>query len=108
MSGDPSCPFTILDSRVRLAVRVTPRAGRSRLAGVVQGSDGRSALAVRLAAAPVEGAANETLCKFIAAELGIARSRVTIRSGAASRLKQLELEGDVEAIAKRLRSLLQA
>jgi uncharacterized protein (TIGR00251 family) len=108
MPAEPGPPFAIVGEGVRLAVRVTPRAGRTGFAGVAVGPDGRSAVSVRLAAAPVDGAANRALCEFIAAQLGIARSRVTIRSGAGSRLKLLALTGDPEAIAARLKTLLQA
>ena len=72
---------------VRLAVRVTPSAGRSGIFGPVDLGDGRTALAVKVAAPPVEGAANEALIALLAKELGVARSAVSLVSGAASRLK---------------------
>jgi uncharacterized protein len=72
---------------VRLAVRVTPSAGRSGVFGPVDIGDGRTALAVKLAAPPVDGAANEALIELLAGELGVARSAVSIVSGATSRLK---------------------
>ncbi|MDB5699250.1 MAG: hypothetical protein JWN69_2054, partial [Alphaproteobacteria bacterium] len=59
-------PFTHDASGVRLAVRVTPRARKSEIKGVILIEDGRPALAVRLAAPPVEGAANKALIALIA------------------------------------------
>ncbi|PYR58787.1 MAG: hypothetical protein DMF91_16325, partial [Acidobacteria bacterium] len=53
---------------VILAVRVIPRARKSEIAGTRDG-----ALLVRLAAPPVEGAANDALIEFLAKRLGAPR-----------------------------------
>jgi uncharacterized protein len=53
---------------VELEVVVQPRAGRSEVLGE---HDGR--LKVRIAAPPVDGAANDALVRFIAERLGVAR-----------------------------------
>ncbi|MGZ8312297.1 MAG: DUF167 domain-containing protein [Allosphingosinicella sp.] len=75
----------------RLTVRVTPRAGRSGFAGNIDIGEGRRALAVRLAAPPVEGAANLALVELLAARLGVPRSSVRIVSGDKSRIKVVAL-----------------
>jgi len=54
-------------------------------------------LRIRLAAPPVEGAANTALVAFIAERLDIARSRVRVVSGLASRRKVVRVEGVSEA-----------
>ena len=59
MSG--ALPFTVTPAGVRLAVRLTPRAARNRLDGVVMMADGRTALQLRIVAPPVDGAANAAL-----------------------------------------------
>jgi uncharacterized protein (TIGR00251 family) len=71
-----------------LHVRVVPRAGRSSLAGERDG-----ALMVRLAAAPVDGEANEALTEFLAGRLGVPRRAVRLVSGDRSRHKRLEVDG---------------
>lgn len=76
----------------RLRVRVTPRARQTALAGIVD-VDGRPALAIRLAAPPVDGAANKALLAFLATSLGLPRSRLRIVSGETSRLKTVSLSG---------------
>ena len=48
---------------VRLAIQVQPRASRTELAGIHG-----DALRIRLAAPPVDGAANEELIRFLAGE----------------------------------------
>jgi uncharacterized protein (TIGR00251 family) len=83
-------------------VRLTPRASRNELVGIVVGTDGRSALQLRLAAPPVEGAANKALIAFLADALDIRKSDIVIRSGETSRLKALHLAGDTSAIIARL------
>jgi len=48
---------------------------------------------VRLAAPPVDNAANEALIAWVAQRLGIAKRRVRIVAGARSRRKVLEIDG---------------
>jgi uncharacterized protein YggU (UPF0235/DUF167 family) len=74
---------------VRFAVRLTPRGGRDAIDGV--GEDG--VLRVRVVAPPVEGAANEALCRLLARELGVARGAVRVIGGAAARRKVVEVKG---------------
>jgi uncharacterized protein (TIGR00251 family) len=95
-------PFAIESDGVRLAVRITPRAGRDRIDGVAIGADGQPSLHVRLTAAPVDGAANQALIAFLAASLKMRKSDVTIRSGATARNKILHLAGDPAGIVARL------
>ena len=57
---------------------------------------------MRVAAAPVEGAANGALVRLIAASLGVAGGRVRLVSGATSRRKIVEVEG-VDAVAMKAR-----
>ena len=66
---------------MRLAVRLTPRGGRDAAQGWGQDADGRAYLKVRVAAPPVEGAANAALIAFLAKALGRPRSSLRIVSG---------------------------
>ncbi len=74
---------------VRLRVRVHPGARRPGLAGRL--ADGSVKVAV--AEPPEGGRANRAVEAALAAALGLARSRVRVVSGAASRLKQVEIDG---------------
>jgi uncharacterized protein (TIGR00251 family) len=67
---------------------VQPRAGRDQLIGI-QGDE----LKVRLAAPPVDGAANAACCAFFAKLCALPKSRVTLLSGESSRHKRLLLAG---------------
>jgi uncharacterized protein (TIGR00251 family) len=73
---------------VEIDVRVIPRARKTQLGGVRDG-----ALVVRLAAPPVEGAANEALVDYFAALLGLPRRAVRIVSGERGRRKRIALAG---------------
>ncbi|MBI5815331.1 MAG: YggU family protein [Nitrospinae bacterium] len=80
-------------------VHVAPRASKSQIAGVHN-----DALKIRLAAPPVDGAANDELVKYLAKHFGVPRSAVAIISGHASRNKLVRIQGvapgDVLAAAK--------
>jgi uncharacterized protein YggU (UPF0235/DUF167 family) len=71
----------------RLAVTVKPSA---RIDSLTEQPDG-SWLA-QVAAAPVDGAANERLIRLLARHFGVRRAQVRIKSGAASRLKRVEID----------------
>jgi uncharacterized protein len=77
---------------VRLVVRLTPRAGRDAIEGV----DAEGRLRVRVAAPPVDGAANEALVRLLASALDLTRTAIEVESGATSRVKRIRVEG-VEA-----------
>ena len=77
----------------RLAVRLTPRGGRDGIDGWARDGAGRAWLKVRIAAPPVDGAANAALVRLIAKALGRPASAVRIAAGETARLKQLEIEG---------------
>jgi uncharacterized protein (TIGR00251 family) len=84
------------DGGVRVSVHVQPRAARTENAGVHG-----AALKVRLNAPPVDGAANEALVEFLAAEFGVARRAVRVVAGLTSRAKIVELDGvDADAVRR--------
>lgn len=80
---------------VRFAVRLTPRGGRDAIDGV--GDDG--VLRVRVAAPPVDGAANEALCRLLARALDVAPGDVRVVAGAGGRRKVVEAEADQARVA---------
>ena len=72
----------------RINVYVQPRASKTVIAGMHDGC-----VKIRLAAPPVDGAANAALVEFVAEQLGIAKSRVRITAGMTSRRKTIEVDG---------------
>jgi hypothetical protein len=82
----------------RLVVHVQPRARRTEAVG--RHGD---AIRVRLAAPPVDGAANDELVRFVAKTLGVPRRAVRLVAGATSRRKVVEVDGiNPEDVARRL------
>jgi uncharacterized protein len=71
-----------------IVVRVIPRARKTEIAGFRQG-----ALAVRLAAPPVDGAANDALIAFVAERLQVSARTVRIVGGDRARHKRLLIVG---------------
>ncbi len=71
-----------------LVVHVQPKAARTEFAGIHG-----EALKFRVAAPPVEGAANEALCAFLADQFGLPKRAVEVRSGGGSRHKRIMLRG---------------
>jgi len=80
---------------VILSVRVIPRSARSGLAGTRDG-----ALLVRLAAPPVDGAANAELVEVLAKALRVAKRAISIVSGERGRLKRVRVEGVTEEFVR--------
>lgn len=79
-----------------LAVHVVPRARQTEVAG--RHGD---AIKIRVAAPPVDGAANAELIRFVAERVGVARGAVTIASGATGRRKTVAVEGITAATLAR-------
>ncbi|MFG1424794.1 DUF167 family protein [Roseixanthobacter glucoisosaccharinicivorans] len=77
-----------------VSVRATPKGGRDALDGVVQLSDGRDVLKIRVRAAPEDGAATEAVARVLAKAAGVAASRVALVSGATARLKLFRITGE--------------
>lgn len=70
-----------------LNVCVIPRASRSEVVGFHDG-----ALKIRIAAAPVDGAANAELIKLLAKKFDVAKSDVSIASGENSKNKRIHID----------------
>ena len=80
---------------VTLRIRVVPRASRSEIVGIVD-----DVLKIRIAAPPVDGAANDEVIKLLSKAFDISRSSVEIIGGEASRSKRIRLNGLTSAAAQ--------
>lgn len=104
---DAPAPPTFLtwqEDGALIDVAVVPNARRTGLAGLHD-----QALRLRLSAPPVDGAANETLQRWLAEEVGVARSQVQLLRGASSRRKRLRVaapRSQLEAWLQRVRDAL--
>lgn len=84
----PACLQVRGKDRFWLAIKAQPRAHRTELAGLL-GAE----LRVRVAAPPVDNAANEALLRFLAELLGLARASVRLVRGQRSAHKVFEVSG---------------
>ena len=81
-----------------IQIRVIPRARRTELSG--RRGD---AILVRLAAPPVDGAANDALIAFLSDRLGIPQRQIALARGATARDKTIAIDGLAPGeIARRL------
>ena len=78
--------YSFKDDAVVFGVQVVPRASRTEIVGEHNGY-----LRVRVAAPPVDGAANEELIAVIAKTLKVPKSAVSIAGGHTNKLKQIRI-----------------
>lgn len=88
------------DDAVIFDVRVVPRASKSEIVGDLDG-----ALKVRVAAPPVDGAANAEIVRLLAKTFAVAKSQIEILNGKTSKTKQIKING---VRKEKLRAVLQA
>ncbi|HZB30433.1 MAG TPA: DUF167 domain-containing protein [Streptosporangiaceae bacterium] len=99
---------------MRVAIRVRPGAARTRVGGTYGGdaasgggggAAGGAALVVKVAARAVDGKATEAALAAVAAALGVRRGDIRLVSGATSRDKVVEVDGDVAQLTRRIDEL---
>lgn len=95
-------PVALATGGVRLAVRLTPKASRNRIEGVVADADGACWLKVSVSAVPENGKANAALIALLAKSLKIAKGTIAISAGATERKKILLIGGDAEDLRRKI------
>lgn len=98
-------PARLLESGVRLDVRVSPGASKTTAAGLESDAAGDVRLKLRIAAAPVDGAANKAVLAFLAKAAGRPKRDCALTRGHRNRSKTVEILGPPEEILLRLQSL---
>jgi uncharacterized protein (TIGR00251 family) len=90
--------YSVREGEVVFKVQVVPRASRTEVVGEYNGS-----LRVRIAAPPVDGAANEELIRVLAKTFKVSRAAVKLVSGHSSKIKQVSIEALPEEIVAQLK-----
>ena len=86
------------DHGLEIRLHVQPRARRPEIAGIHNG-----ALKIKVVAPPVDDAANRAVIGYLAAFLGVTKSKISIVAGAKSRDKVLLIENiSLEELHKKL------
>jgi len=106
MPEDAAAPVPLRHARegLLLDLRVQPKAAKDAFTGVTTRPGDRPRLGLRVRAAPVEGAANEAVCRLVAQALGVAPTRVCLVSGDKSRDKTVVVSVDEDLARAWLRS----
>ncbi|WP_334150960.1 DUF167 family protein [Hyphomicrobium sp.] len=86
---------------VIVRVRITPKSSIDAIDGIETTAEG-PALKARVRAIPAEGEANAALLKLLATWLGLGRSSLRLARGGKSRVKSVEITGDIKEIEARL------
>lgn len=87
-------PVEATTSGARVRVRVTPKAAREGVGGVVETAGGDAAIKVAVTAAPEDGKANQAVIKLLAKAWGLPKSSLSVVVGPTSREKVLSVAGD--------------
>ncbi|MBR1777643.1 MAG: DUF167 domain-containing protein [Alphaproteobacteria bacterium] len=97
--------YQLTSDGIKVFVRLSPKAKREGIEGLHTDPDGTERLKIAVAAPPVDGKANEALIKSLAKQLHIAKSAITLVSGATDRSKTLLITADCSALIKKLELL---
>ena len=86
-------------------IRLTPRADRDAIEGVQRDAAGASRLAVRVTAAPTEGAANAALIALLAKRWRLPKSAFALVKGESAREKRINVTASDDRLAAALADL---
>lgn len=92
--------LTQKDDSIIFTVKIVPCASKTEIVGEFE-----DALKIRLAAPPVDGAANAELLRLLSKTFGVSKSDVEILSGEASRVKQIKISN---VGVEKIKTILQA
>lgn len=91
-------PFAPSADGLHVRLRVTPRARRPGIGGMVAEADGDVCLKVSVNAAPEDGRANAAVLALLADEWRLPRSSLSIKAGNAGRRKIIGVTGDPDEL----------
>lgn len=81
------------DDDLILVVHVQPRASQTSIILPLENNEvDDTRLKIRITAAPIDGKANEEVCKLLAKLFGVAKSQVTLVAGESSRDKRIRIK----------------
>ena len=87
---------------IRLRLKVAPKAKRTAIGEIMADADGAPVLKVAVTAAPEDGKANAAVIALLAKEWGVAKTAISVVSGATDRRKLVEIRGQPEELAARI------
>jgi len=103
--ADGKVAWKVVPGGIRLRLKVQPKARREAIAGSAPDPEG-AALKVSVGAPPEDGKANAAVIALLAEKLGVAKSAISVVSGATDRRKLVEIRGDETDLRAALDALL--
>lgn len=91
-------PVEAAPGGVRVFLRVSPKASRDAVMGVMEGPGGRLTLKVAVTAVPEDGKANAAVIALLAKLWRVPKGSVAVAAGGADRSKILFISGDTDAL----------
>ncbi len=96
---------------MRVRLKVAPKAKRNQFGGLLDEPDGGPlgqgrALKISVTAAPEDGKANAAVIALLAQEWGVAKSAISVVSGATDRRKLVEIRGPSQELLAKLQGWL--
>jgi uncharacterized protein (TIGR00251 family) len=101
-------PFRAIPAGVHVRLKVTPKAKRNQIGGLLDEPDGGKALKASVTTAPEDGKANDAVIALLAREWGVAKSAISVVSGATDRRKLMEIRGPSQILLAKLQGWLAA
>lgn len=95
-------PFRASPAGVRARLKVSPKAKREQIGGLLDEPGGGKALKVAVTAAPEDGKANAAVIA------GVAKSAISVVTGATDRRKLVEIRGPSQELLAKLQGWLAA
>ncbi|TWB26616.1 DUF167 domain-containing protein [Nitrospirillum viridazoti] len=94
----------VIPGGVRVYLRVTPRASRTAIQGLMEGPEGRQLLKVAVTTVPEDGKANEAVLKLLSKTWRVPKSSLTIVAGLTDRNKVVEVAGEADGLLAMVRA----
>ena len=91
-----------------MRVRLTPKASKNYIDGLVPDAGGGMALKAGVTAPPEGGKANTALVRMLAKAWRLPKTSISVKSGKGARRKTLVIEGDTKRLLARLRGWMKS
>ncbi|HYC05142.1 MAG TPA: DUF167 family protein [Azospirillaceae bacterium] len=101
-------PVEAAEGGVRVALRVTPRASRAAVTGLMELPDGRTAVKVAVTVVPEGGKANAAVVELLAKQWRVPKSSIAVVAGSTDRSKIVHVTGDTAALLPLIAAWAQA
>lgn len=98
--------YEVTADGLRLRLKVTPKSRRNGPQGYVALADGGCALRLGINAPPEDGRANAAIVSLLAKRMAVAKSAISVVSGAKDRRKLVDIRGRSSDLAEALEAWL--